>query len=181
MMSELSFFETVRRRRSIRSFQSKPVEDEKLFKILETVDLAPSAGNLQAYEIVMVRDENRKRALAEAAWGQWFIAEAPVVFVVCANKRRSAVRYGSRGENLYSINDASIAATYLELAVAALGLGSCWVGAFRDDMVSKAIEAPSHIRPIAIIPIGYPAESPSRPPRRGFKDFLHFDKIRIGV
>ncbi len=180
-MNELNFFETVSRRRSIRSFQLKPVEDEKIFKILETVNLAPSAGNLQAYEIVLVRDEERKKALAEAAWAQWFIAEAPVVFVVCANKRRSAVRYGSRGENLYSINDASIAAAYLELAAAALGLGSCWVGAFRDEMVSKVIEAPSHIRPIAIIPVGYPAESPIRPRRRGFKDFLHSEKIRAGV
>lgn len=174
-MSELGFFQTVERRRSIRRFQPKPVEEEKIVKILETVNLAPSAGNLQAYEIVMVKDPKRRRALAEAAWGQYFIAEAPVVFVVFANRRRSAWRYGRRGEQLYSLNDASIAAAYIELSAAALGLGSCWVGAFDDERVSEAVNAPDHLRPVAVIPVGYPAESPRRPFRRGFRDFLHVE------
>ena len=179
-MTELSFFETVERRRSIRSYQPKPVEEDKIVRILETVNLAPSAGDLQAYEIVIVKDQTRKEALARAAWGQYFIAEAPVVFVVCANRRRSAMRYGRRGEELYSINDSSIAAAYLELAAAALGLGSCWVGAFRDEEVARIIGAPGYVRPIAIIPVGYPAEKPVRPPRRGYRDFLHVERLRLG-
>ncbi len=162
----MEFFEVVRKRQSIRKFKEKEVEEEKIRKIIDAAISAPSAGNLQAYEIIIIKSQEKKEQLAEAALGQKFIAEASVVFVVCANENRSARIYGKRGKELYCINDASIAAAYVELAATALGLGSVWVGAFDDISIRKIINAPPHVRPIAIIPVGYAAEKPFRTKRR---------------
>lgn len=161
----MNFFEVVKKRHSIRRFKHKSIEHEKINKILEAARAAPSAGNLQAYEILLIRNQEKKEQLVEASYGQDFIAQAPIVFVICANEKRSSSVYGKRGKELYCINDASIVATYIQLACVALDLGSVWVGAFDDDAVRKIINAPHWVRPIAIIPVGYPAEKPFRPPR----------------
>ncbi len=171
----MEFFETIIKRRSVRAFKSEPVEEWKINRLLEAANLAPSAGDLQAYEIVVVRDRERKRRLCEAALGQDFIEEAPVVFVFLSNPRRSARRYGKRGIELYCIQDATIAAAYLQLAATALGLGSVWVGAFHDDKVSECVNA-GELKPVAIIPVGYPAEEPITTPRRGVSS-IAFNEI----
>ena len=173
----MEFFELLKKRQSIRGFKKKPVEEEKLRKILETANSSPSAGNLQAYEIIVIKSEEKKEELVEAAFGQKFVAEAPLVLVVCANENRSSRRYGERGKELYCINDASIAATYIQLAVADLGLGSVWVGAFSEHEVGKIINAPDYLRPIAILPIGYPDKKPNRTPRRDLDDLVHEEEF----
>jgi len=172
----MEFFETVIKRRSVRAFKKEPVEEWKINRLLEAANLAPSAGDLQAYEIVVVRDVERKRRLAEAALGQDFIEEAPVVFVFLSNPRRSARRYGRRGAELYCVQDATIAAAYLQLAATALGLGSVWVGAFDDDEVGACVDA-GELRPVAIIPVGYPAEEPPVTPRRGVGSLAYSERV----
>lgn len=174
----MEFFELIRKRHAIRVFTGEPVSDGDLNKILEAANLAPSAGNLQAYEIVLVRSAESKAALAKAARDQDFIKSAPAVLVVCANSGMSSKSYGDRGEKLYAINDASIATAYIELAAADLGLGSVWVGAFRESDVARVIEAPEFLKPIAIVPIGHPAEMPMQRPRRLLDDLVHQEKIR---
>lgn len=176
-MSEPGFFDVVAARRSVRAFQDRPVEPEKLNRILEAANLAPSAGDLQAYEIVVVRDPEARKRLAKAALGQWFIAEAPVNLVFLANPARSARRYGGRGAELYCIQDATIAAAYAQLAAHALGLGSVWVGAFHDDEVREVVGAGRDLKPVAIITIGYPAEKPRATPRRRIEDLVSSERF----
>lgn len=168
----MEFERVVKNRHSIRVFQPKEVEEEKIKKILELTNLAPSAGNLQGYEIFLVKDEKKKIALADAALGQDFIAEAPIVPVFCANPARSASRYGSRGRDLYSIQDATIACSFAMLAATSLGLSSCWVGAFDEEEVKRVLDI-KHLKPVAILPIGYPAEKPYATGRRSLKDLVH--------
>jgi len=168
----MEFFEVIKSRHSVRAFQSRDVEDEKLRTILNTANAAPSAGNLQAYEIVVVRDPQRKAALARAAYGQEFVAQAPVDLVFCANSMQSASKYGRRGAELYSVQDATISAAYSQLASVALGLGSVWVGAFDPEAVASTIRAPRGITPVAIISIGYPAEEPRATRRREIRDLV---------
>ncbi len=160
------FLDVIKKRRSIRKFQDKPVEEEKIETILENAILAQSAGNLQSYFIYVVKDKTVKESLTEAAYGQSFIKQAPVVFVVCADQEKAGKYYGERGYELYSINDASIVATYIELVACALDLGTCWVGAFDEEIVRKILALPEGVRPIAIIPCGYPAEKPRMPAKR---------------
>ncbi len=168
----MEFFEVIDRRRSVRAYAKSPVARDQLESILATMRLAPSAGDLQAYQIAIVEKRETKAALAEAALAQHFIAEAPVVLAFCANPALSEGKYGRRGALLYCIQDATIAACYAQLAATALGLASCWVGAFDEARVADALGLPAGLRPVAIMPIGYPAESPERPPRRPLDEIV---------
>jgi len=167
----MEFFDAVKKRHSIRAFTSRPIEDAKIKQILDAANSAPSAKNLQSYEIFLVQDESKKRELASASLAQSFIAEAPIVLVFCANPERSGK--GKRGKDLYSIQDATIAASYCQLAATALGLASVWVGAFDDKEVLKVLGNPEGLMPIAIIPIGQAAEEPEVSSRRKLDDIVH--------
>lgn len=168
----MDFFETVKARRSIRAFQARPVEDEKIHRIVETVSLAPSAGNLQAYQIVVVKDAKRRKELANAAREQGFVAEAPVCLVFLACPQRSSGKYGKRGSELYCVQDATIATSYAQLAATALGLSSTWVGAFDEEAVAETVGAPRTERPIAVLPVGYAAERPDVIARKPIGEIL---------
>jgi len=168
-------FDAIYTRRSVRRFQKKDVSDEKIRRIIEAGNMAPSAGNLQARDFIVVRDEERKLRLAVASLRQMFIAEAPVVLVVVANYLRSMRVYGERGR-IYAEQDASAAIQNILLAVHCMGLASVWVGAYDDEEVSRILDIPSYARPAGILPIGYPAEFPK--PRRRFEidKITHYEK-----
>ncbi len=151
--------EIMKKRRSIRRFAREAISDALLADLLTAARLAPSAGNLQAREFIVVRDSNMKHELAKAAYGQFFIATAPVVLVGCADIGRSRIAYGERAE-LYAVQDATIAACYMQLASEALGVATCWIGAFDEKRVSNALKIPLDVRPVLMLPTGYPAESP---------------------
>lgn len=170
----MDFFEVVDTRRSIRAFTGQPIEPDKLQRILETANRAPSAGNLQAYEMHVVTHRACRRALARAALDQDFIAQAPAAIVLCALPDRSAAKHGERGASLYCMQDATIACAYAQLAATALGLASVWVGAFDTEAVRKAIDVAADALPIAILPIGYAAEHPDAASRRPLDDLVHY-------
>jgi len=158
--------EAIRKRHCIRRFKPDEIEEEKVGKILEAAKEAPSAGNLQARDFIIVRDPETRRELVSAAFSQGFISEAPLVIIVCANPDKSGAKYGSRGGELYCIQDATISAQNILLVVNSLGLGACWVGAFDENSVREILGIPDGIKPVAIIPIGYPDEEPLAPPKR---------------
>ena len=168
----MDFFDVVQARQSVRAYADRAVEPGSLKRILEALNRAPSAGNLQAYEVILVRHPDRKRALVEASGGQDFVGAAPIVLVFCAHPARSAPRYHERGERLYSIQDATIACTYAMLAATALGLGTVWVGAFDDEAVRTSLDLPKGWLPVAILPVGVPAESSPPSPRRDRTDLV---------
>jgi nitroreductase len=168
----MKFFEVLKNRHSIRAYKDKEIEEDKIYQILQAANSAPSAGNLQSYEIILIRDKERKKRIARASYNQNFIAQAPIVLIFCANLSRSSVRYGERGEKLYAIQDATIACTYAQLAATALGLASCWIGAFDEREIKEIINAPDYIKPIAILPIGYAAEEPYITSRRKLSDLV---------
>jgi nitroreductase len=173
----MDFFEVIEKRRSVRVFQEREVEEEKVQVIIESIAEAPSAGNLQAFEVVLVKERETKRKLAEAAFGQGFVEEAPIVLVFYANKTRSTQRYGERGKNLYALQDATIACVFAQLSATALGLSSVWVGAFEEKKVVEALGGSEELVPVAILPIGYAAEAPEKRMRRSVSDFVHKEKI----
>jgi nitroreductase len=160
---------------SIRKFKPIPIPDEILLEILRAGNAAPSAGNLQARDFIVVKDAERKKLIAKAAVGQMFIAEAPVVVVVCANYPRSMRVYRDRGR-LYAEQDATAAVENMLLAIQALGLGGVWVGAFYESRISEILRIPEYVRPIAIVPIGYPAEKPEKRSRYPIEELTHWEK-----
>ena len=159
----------------MRAYKDKPIAEQTLRKLLLAINSAPSAGNRQAYEIVVVKSAEQKRKIAEAAH-QPFIANAPVVLVFVSNPERNA-NYGARGRELYAIQDATIAASYAQLAATALGLSTCWVGAFNDEEVAKIIGAEKDMKVACIIPVAYARERPFATERRSLKDIVHEDSV----
>ena len=172
-----NFFETVRHRHSVRSYQKDiPVEKEKLHAILETASSAPSAGDLQAYKIIVVSNPEKRQALSAAADGQRFIADAPVCLVFCADTERSAEKFGERGRKLYALQDTTIAASYAQLAVVAAGMASTWVGYFDEAKVKEIVDCEQTLCPVAMLSLGYPAELPEPTARRKLDDIIsHLD------
>lgn len=162
----------IERRRSVRRYAREAISDALLADILRAARLAPSAGNLQARDFIVVRDPSMKHELAEAAYGQFFVATAPVVLVGCANIGRSRLAYGERAE-LYAVQDATIAACYIQLTAEVLGIATCWIGAFDEKRVSTALRIPIDIRPVLMLPAGYPAESPEPTVRMELSRFVH--------
>jgi nitroreductase len=169
----MEFFDALQARHSVRAYADAPVEEDKLVKLLEALNLAPSAGNLQAFEVYVITHADQRSELVVAASGQDFLAQAPVVLVFCAHAARSIGKYGQRGANLYCLQDATIACTYAMLAATALGLSTVWVGAFNEGEVSRIIDLPQAHRPVAMLPIGYAAEKPSIRGRRSQGDLVH--------
>jgi nitroreductase len=168
------FLEVVTARRSVRAFSRTPVEPATLEQVLEVVKQAPSAGDLQAYQIVVVEQAAARAALARAAHGQDFVAGAPLVLVFCADPERSAARYAGRGE-LFAIQDATIAAAYAQLAAVAVGLAGVWVGAFDESAVAAVVGG---LKPVCVMPLGYAAERPAATPRRSLDDLVHRERLR---
>jgi nitroreductase len=159
----MELFEAIKNRRSIRTYKKQDLPQETINQLIEAALLAPSAGNAQSWAFVLVSGQATKQALSKAA-GQKSLEEASVVFVVCADEKRAKESYGNRGKDLYCFQDTAAATENILLTACSLGLGTCWVGAFKEDEVKKIIKAPKEMRPVIMIPVGYPNESP---PARG--------------
>ncbi|MDQ7250502.1 nitroreductase family protein [Dongia sedimenti] len=174
----MDFFELIRDRRSVRSYRGTKLDPSKIALIMEAVRAAPSAGNLQSYRVAVVEEPKLKNGLVQAAGGQQFLGSAPALLVFFADLERSAARYGDRGRALFAIQDATVAAAYAQLAVAALGLAACWVGAFSDDDVARVLAAPPGFRPVAMLSIGNAAEAPRRPARRRIEALFKHGRLK---
>lgn len=172
----MEVFQAISQRRSIRKFKEKEVPDSLIMKIIQAGIWAPSAGNLQSWEMILVKDPETRKKLSEAAYMRDFISKAPAVMVACINKSVCSMVYGARGVELYSIQDVSCALENMLLMAHARGLGACWVGAFDEQEVIDLLRIPSQLRPVALVPLGYPDEKPYPPPRRDVDDFLHFER-----
>jgi nitroreductase len=170
----MEILEVIKKRRSIRKFLSKPIPEKVINELAEALIWAPSAGNLQSRKFYFVFNQKIKEGLAKASRDQWsFIAKAPLVIVGCADQK-TAEYYGEKGKNIFSICDVASSIQNLMLLAYSEGLGSVWVGAFDEKEVSKILSLPENLRPIAIIPVGYPAEKPEVPSRLKKKEVIKF-------
>jgi nitroreductase len=143
----------VKKRRSIRKYKSDPVSDEDLKAMLEAARRAPSWSNRQCWQYIIVEDQRIKNELAEA--GEKWVAEAPMIVVVCADPEASGHKPGMD----YFMLDVGISFEHLILAATNLGLGTCWIGGFDEKIVKEALEVPDEIRVVAFTPVGYPDET----------------------
>jgi nitroreductase len=171
--NKMELFDVITKRRSIRTFKKTELPQATIEKLIEAARWAPSAGNVQPWAFVVASSQKTKQELAMAAYGQEDLEEASIVIVVCADEKRAAESYGARGKTLYCIQDTAAAIQNILLAAYSLGLGSCWIGAFKEDDIRLVIGSPKEMRPIALIPIGYPNESPPTRNRRPVSEIMH--------
>ena len=172
----MEVFECISTRRSIRKYLDIPVEWDKIGTILEAGRLAPSSGNIQDWNFVVVQDEEKRKAIAEASLRQHWMSKAPVHIIVCADLKKSERFYGVRGNRLYSIQNNAAAIENMLLTAHSLGLGACWVGAFDENVVSRVLSIPDHARPQAIITIGYSDEKPKEPDKYPLTTVVFLEK-----
>lgn len=172
----MDFWQVLEARYSVRDFEpNAEVPAEVIEQLLMAAIRAPSAGNRQPWHFYVVRDPVVRQGLATAAYGQQFVAQAPVVIVTCADADRSAGRYGQRGRELYCLQDTAAAIEHILLAAVALGFGGCWVGAFDERHAARVLSLPQRHRPVALLPIGKPAgEPPMRTSRRPLKEVVSY-------
>jgi nitroreductase len=168
----MDVFTAISQRSSVRAYKPTDVEEDKLKKILEAARLSPSASNRQEWKFVIVKNKETKKKLAKAAFGQSFIGEVPVVIVACGTETKSIMGCGQPTHTV----DVSIACAYMILQAYELGLGTCWIGAFKEDEVKKILNIPEHVRVVAMTPLGYPNQPPSQKSRKSLDQIVCFEK-----
>ncbi|HDM38071.1 MAG TPA: nitroreductase [Candidatus Omnitrophica bacterium] len=150
----MDIMEIIKRRCSVRSYQEKPVEEEKLKGILEAARLAPSANNRQEWRFIVVQDKKKRESLMKAAKNQVFVGEAPVIIACCAETDNHLM---TCGQLCYPI-DVAIAIEHMVLKATEEGLGTCWIGAFYEEQVKDILDIPEDIRVVELLTLGYPAK-----------------------
>lgn len=164
----MDIYEIIKKRKSVRTYKEKEIEEDKLKRILEAARLAPSASNKQEWRFVVVRDRAKIVELSAAANSQTFIAGAPVVIACCAETDEHVM---TCGQLCYPI-DLAIAIDHITLTAVEEGLGTCWIGAFSEDKVKKLLNIPKHIRVVELLLLGYPQDDSLK-----IKNRLSFDEI----
>ena len=169
----MDVFSAIRKRRSIRNYLKKEVEEDKLSLVLGAARDAPSAANRQEWRFIVVKDKAAKVKLCQAAKNQEFVNAAPVIIVCCAQTDNHIM---TCGQACYVI-DLAIAIDHMTLAAVELGLGTCWIGAFYAEEVKKILNIPDDIRVVEMLALGYPAKEPSNPKNRlELEDIVFFEK-----
>ena len=169
----MEVMEAIKERRSVRAYEPREVEEEKLMQVLEAGRLSPSASNRQERRFVVVKDAGRRKLLSEAAKNQKFVAEAPVVIVACAAVDTDYVMMC--GQLAYPI-DTAIAVDHMTLQAVEEGLGTCWIGAFDEERVKKILFIPEEVRVVSLLPIGYPADVSSHKSRKSMGEIVMREK-----
>lgn len=154
--------EAIKKRRSIRKFKEQSIPDDQLRILMEVVQLAPSASNIQPYKFIIIKNEELKKKLGDLASNQGFISKAAVIFVGISDPWR---------EKWYKV-DIAIAMEHLALQAVELGLGSCWIGSFNEQKIKELLKIPKNLQIIALMPIGIPAQDPPARPRKSLEELF---------
>lgn len=169
----MSVLETIKQRQSIRRYKENLIPEEVLFRVVEAARLAPSGKNLQPWKFIIVKNQALKKKLAEASFGQRFIAKAPLVIVACGFPDKC---YSHMGRYMKSWPvDVTIALEHLILQAQEENLGTCWIGAFEEKKVKAILNVPKEVRVLALTPLGYPDESPPFRGRKSLEEIISFD------
>jgi len=158
----MDLMDVIRSRRSIRKFRADDIAQDDINQIMEAVQLAPSANNLQPWKFILVKNDKKRRLIAQACSGQEFVGEAPLIIVACAIGRGG---YIGKYMESWPI-DVTIAMTHLILAAWNKGLGTCWIGDFDEEKMKEICNIPFDVRVVAITPLGYPVKPPQSTSRR---------------
>src|SRR3990172_12704345 len=165
----------IRSRRSIRAYDPREVEEDKLMRVLDAGRLSPSASNRQERRFIVVRDAGKRQQLSEAAKNQKFVAEAPVVIAACSVEQEYVM---ACGQPAYPI-DTAIAVDHMTLQAVEEGLGTCWIGAFDEEKVKEILNVPDNVRVVSLLPLGYPSDIPRPKLRKNLDEIVMWEKWNI--
>lgn len=168
---DMEFGDLINKRYSVRGYQSREVEEEKLEKVLDAARMAPTAVNKQPFRFIVVKTEGREDELKTIYPAEWF-TEAPLVICACTVKSESWNRRDGRN---YVEVDTAIAMDHLILAATELGLGTCWIAAFDVEEARKVLKVPDDVEPLLFTPLGYPNAEPRGMGRKGLSELVRYE------
>ncbi len=171
----MDVLKAIRSRRSVRAYDPREVEEDKLTRVLESGRLSPSAGNRQERRFIVVRDAGTRKALSLAARDQKFVAEAPVVIAACSVEKEYTM---ACGQLAYPI-DTAIAVDHMTLQAVEEGLGTCWIGAFDEEKVKEILNIPENVRVVSLLTLGYPGDIPRPKSRKNLDEIVMWEKWRL--
>ena len=169
----MELYEAIKKRYSVRAYKAKPVEEDKLTRILEGARLAPSGSNRQPWKFVVVRDAETRKQMVAACCDQDFVGQAPVVIAGVGLMPGRSMHCKVPGDPV----DVAIAMEHIALAATAEGLGTCWIGAFKQDQVRRAVGVPETAKVIEVMPLGYPADAVRPKDRKPLEEIVSYDKF----
>ena len=171
--------EAIRKRRSIRDYDSsKPVPKESIVKIIQAARWAPTAGNCQPIEIVVVSDQEKREKLASISGYAPYLKNSPIALVVCVNQNKYTKGYENASE-FYTPMDASAAIMNMMIAAISLDLGTCWDSVIDKNVVREMLNIPENVEPFSIVALGYPSKIPEKPPKRKpLEEMIHWDTYK---
>ena len=161
----MAIFDTIKDRRSIRTYNEECIPKDKLEKLLEAARLAPSAGNRQNWKFIVVENEQIKKQLATASNNQAFVGTASHVIA----------GVGDFAQKWHQV-DLAIALEHIALEAVELGLGTCWIGAFNEEDIKKILKIPQDKKVVALLTVGVPAESPAARPRKALEEIVAYNE-----
>ena len=168
----MGFQQLIEKRYSVRRYRQDPVEKEKLDQILNAARLAPTAANLQPFQLIVVETKGREEGLKRIYRADWFW-KAPIVICMCAVPSQAWSRMDNKN---YGDVDATIAMDHLILAATELGLGTCWIAAFDPTAAHEVLGLPKDVEPIAFTPLGYPADRLGGKKRKPLADLVRYGR-----
>ena len=172
----MDVFECIRPRRSIRKYKDKQVPWDNIVTVMQAGKYAPSAGNLQNWKFIVVKSDEKRKAIAKACLDQEWMENAPIHIVMVGEPEKAERYYGTRGRRLYTIQGVAASIQNMLLTAHSLGLGSCWVGAFDEDEIRRILNLPEVVDAHAVIVIGYADEKPEMPPKYRIEHMVFFEK-----
>jgi len=161
----MAIFDTIKDRRSIRTYKEECIPKDNLEKLLEAERLAPSAGNRQNWKFIVVENEQIKKQLGTASNNQAFVSTASHVIA----------GVGDFAQKWHQV-DLAIALEHIALEAVELGLGTCWIGAFNEEDVKKILQIPQDKKVVALLTVGVPAESPAARPRKDLEEIVAYNE-----
>lgn len=170
----MTAMEAIQARRSVRSYSSRKVEDEKLQKILEAVRLTPSRHNDQNIRVVVVRNPETKRQICQQAETQLMVEQADVLLVFCATDKTDFIM--PCGQYGYVV-DMSLATGFSLVEAAEQGLDSCIVCAFQEDAVKRILQIPSAVRVVSMVVLGYGTDESPRRQKKVLNEIVSYDRF----
>jgi len=161
----MGVFDTIKDRRSIRTYKGERIPKDKLEKLLETARLAPSAANRQNWKFIVVENEQIKNQLVTACNNQAFVDTASHIIA----------GIGDPAQKWHQV-DLAIALEHIVLEAVELGLGTCWIGAFNEEEVKKILKIPQDRKVVGLLTVGIPAESPAARPRKALEEIVAYNE-----
>jgi nitroreductase len=170
----MELYEAIESRYSVRAYQDKAVEQDRLDRVLGAARLAPSGSNRQPWKFVVVRDADTRKKLVAACCDQAFVGQAPVVIAGVGLAPDRSMHCDVPGDPV----DVAIAMEHIALAATAEGLGTCWIGAFHQDPVRELLGVPKDAKVIEVMTLGYPADEPKAKSRKGLDEIVSYEKFQ---